>query len=370
MKNFWRKFRRDEKAAALVLVALMLAVLMGFTAMVVDAGIMFQNRRYLQNVADAAALAGAAHLAGDRDAADSEAIKYVQANGYDLAGAVTQRETYSTTVTTPNGDEIIIKYSDDFKQITVTPKRTVDYVFGKALGLTNKYIGASATAEKGEDPFWLQNPGIISFEDGEEPGVEIKGSVILGSNDGHILIHSNSTMEIKENVTKTVGTEVYGSATDSLQDKSGIFDSTQEGVTYEPPLTAEMLADLKSQAEELGQYFDEKVEIDPGETINWTGVVYIDNKLQVDSGTITGGALIIVRDSIEFKGNCYIEGAFYNLDTSGSGIEFKDEPVITVVGSVMSLGKIEILDDVILTVIYDGGFVEKASLAKDVRLIL
>lgn len=59
----------------------MFVVLLGFTAMVVDAGIVYWHRRLLQNAVDAAALAGAARLPGNPSAAIQAAIAYAQNNG-------------------------------------------------------------------------------------------------------------------------------------------------------------------------------------------------------------------------------------------------------------------------------------------------
>jgi Flp pilus assembly protein TadG len=55
----WHQKLRDESGNVLVLVALCMTVLMGFTALAVDVGLMFRAKRELQTVADAAATAGA-----------------------------------------------------------------------------------------------------------------------------------------------------------------------------------------------------------------------------------------------------------------------------------------------------------------------
>ena len=53
----------DERGAVLVWVALMLTVLIGVGALVIDAGALYTEKRQLQNGADAAALAVAADCA-------------------------------------------------------------------------------------------------------------------------------------------------------------------------------------------------------------------------------------------------------------------------------------------------------------------
>ncbi len=54
--------RVSQKGQVLVLFALALTVLLGITALVVDIGGFFHERRSLQNAMDSAALAGAADL--------------------------------------------------------------------------------------------------------------------------------------------------------------------------------------------------------------------------------------------------------------------------------------------------------------------
>ncbi|MBW2570025.1 MAG: hypothetical protein JRD93_18865 [Deltaproteobacteria bacterium] len=59
--NFFEKVRNQAGVSA-VIVAIVLTMLIGFTALAVDVGYMYVTKNELQNVADAAALAGAGHL--------------------------------------------------------------------------------------------------------------------------------------------------------------------------------------------------------------------------------------------------------------------------------------------------------------------
>lgn len=348
MKGLVKKFKNDEKGVALVLVAIMLVVILGFAAFAVDFGAYAVEKKQMSTAADAAALAGAKHLPNDLSTAKSKAIEYALSNGYVIG-------------------EDNISFENGNKRIVVTiPTQNISYfakVFGSDRGLA---ANAAAAAEMGTDPFWQLNPGIVNFKD--NGSLELKGSVKLGSNEGSILVHSNGSMEIKENVTKTAGTDVYGSSKGTLQDKTpGLFTSTQTGVTLQPPLTAEMLATLKTQAQAKGQYFTSKQEVS---NKHWTGVVYIDNKLEVkENGTITGGALIIVRDSVEFAGNANITCALYNLTGSSTGVEFKDSATITVTGAVMSLSKIEFKNNGTVNVTYDDAFISEAGLVGKPHLV-
>ena len=78
---------RDEKGAALILVAISLLVLVGFAALAIDGGLGFDQRRGTQNAADNAALAAAWEACNPRDAAAPDpvgsALAVAAENGYD-----------------------------------------------------------------------------------------------------------------------------------------------------------------------------------------------------------------------------------------------------------------------------------------------
>ena len=62
MKRAIRKLAHDESGQAMVLVAVFLSALVAVAGLVADGGMVFAQRRDLQNVADAAAAAGAMQL--------------------------------------------------------------------------------------------------------------------------------------------------------------------------------------------------------------------------------------------------------------------------------------------------------------------
>lgn len=73
----------SESGQALALFTLMLAVLVSFMVLVFDVGAYMVERQDLQNVVDAAALAGAQELPDDVVAAEAMARDYAQRNGHD-----------------------------------------------------------------------------------------------------------------------------------------------------------------------------------------------------------------------------------------------------------------------------------------------
>src|SRR6267378_4000028 len=75
------KFRRDQKGQTLVIVALMIVVLLGFTGLVTDIGWYEVNLMRIQRAADAAALAGVVFLPGNIPGAVTAAQNEAAKNG-------------------------------------------------------------------------------------------------------------------------------------------------------------------------------------------------------------------------------------------------------------------------------------------------
>ena len=95
--DFNHKLHRCERGVVMVFFAILLPLLFGFMGLSLDAGLAYVEKGKVQDIADAAALAGAAHLSDeDRDTTVKDAVKaYVEANGITL------------------GDNDLVKKADD-----------------------------------------------------------------------------------------------------------------------------------------------------------------------------------------------------------------------------------------------------------------
>ena len=78
---------RDERGQTFVLGVVMITVLLGMAAMVLDVGSWFRGKRQMQATTDAAALAGAQSLPQSTSQARTLAIQYGDSNGGGVAGA-------------------------------------------------------------------------------------------------------------------------------------------------------------------------------------------------------------------------------------------------------------------------------------------
>ena len=77
----------------MVFFAILLPMIFGFMGLGIDASLVYVNKGKVQDIADAAALAGAAHLGEEGDGARSAVEEYVKANGLQ----VTSNEMVSVT---------------------------------------------------------------------------------------------------------------------------------------------------------------------------------------------------------------------------------------------------------------------------------
>jgi hypothetical protein len=109
-------------------------VLLGFVAMAIDVGLFYEDRRHLQNTADAAALAGVAELPANPAAANLKAAEWVANNGVDS----TEIKSIEVRTTGYPNDTVYVELEGDF-----------GWIFGRVLGKTTDKVGASAAAQVG-----------------------------------------------------------------------------------------------------------------------------------------------------------------------------------------------------------------------------
>jgi len=201
------KILKNKDGVALVMMALMITVFLGFSALAVDVGSVAYTKVRLQNAADAASLAGARDLP-NTSVAEGTAMDYAELNGVEHG--------VEQTVVLPDAG-----YNGDSKKIRVVCKRTVPYTFAKVLGLTDTVVEASAVAEKipewdGEalpfinlDDDYEADPEIVAWEktgpgDFESLWKDEYHMFNLGKNDDHS--KGYFTIDYQDGIMITKGT--------------------------------------------------------------------------------------------------------------------------------------------------------------------
>ncbi|MHA6524909.1 pilus assembly protein TadG-related protein [Tessaracoccus sp. G1721] len=127
---------KNDRGAVAIMMAILLVALVGFTAISVDVGALWWDRKELQNGADAAALALAQTCASETGCDSEEleehwALHYAKANKTD--GDVTLAEG--------------IQHTD--MSVTVTVKSVREHWFASVLGRSESSVSATATATWG-----------------------------------------------------------------------------------------------------------------------------------------------------------------------------------------------------------------------------
>lgn len=138
-----KKPHSNESGSALVLVLLLMVVLLGFSALVTDAGRIYINKAKMASAMDSAVLAGVQELPDHPDQAIAAATNYAVLNGVPA-------------------QEVSIEVDDQNRTISATANRQLGLFFARALGIQTADLSAhakariaSVSAAKGVVPFGI-----------------------------------------------------------------------------------------------------------------------------------------------------------------------------------------------------------------------
>ena len=134
------KFHSSEKGQALILITFGIIAMIGFTALAVDGGRAFEEKRHAQNAADTAALAGALAYSQSEDIAAAAQAR-ATTNGYDDNGT-----TNDVTVTVTDVASGVCPGGVAGKEIKVDIVTAIDTTFTRVLGRDTMTSAVTATA--------------------------------------------------------------------------------------------------------------------------------------------------------------------------------------------------------------------------------
>lgn len=185
-KSMYARIKNCQRGAVIVLFALMLPVLFGFMGLSIDVGLAYVEKGKVQDIADSAALAGAAHLAdeGDRlDAIEAAVKEYVEANGITLGknGMLLKatNESWDEKETLAVGQDALVAYGVvsvtnsegvAVDRVRVRVNKRVPTFFVNVLGdFSDGFVVVAKAAAEGEgeeiEITDVQGPGLISLSD-------------------------------------------------------------------------------------------------------------------------------------------------------------------------------------------------------------
>lgn len=208
------RFIHGEKGSALVLVALAMVVLLGFTALAIDVGYVYFRKSQLMSMADSASLAGALAM---RDAIKGnndvrETVKAAVLNNLSANGFKEELTDQDFVLATEVGSEFNKVYIllDD-KQVHVNLELPENWIFANVLSMSTGNVLASPNIRglaRSEVVSVLGEgfPGhaIISFNQEEGGVVRISGNVNIDS-DEQISVHSNRDIEVDGGAAEATG---------------------------------------------------------------------------------------------------------------------------------------------------------------------
>ncbi|MBR3149618.1 MAG: Tad domain-containing protein [Eubacterium sp.] len=204
-----KKFKRlkKERGAITVMAALMLTVLLGFTALSIDIGLHHYLGAKLQSAVDSAATAVGSKIEVDETELESTAYEYLAKNGYDVNGKYKDSLTVKIDFKGYVDEDTFASTSEDENYLTAGYiKLTADVddktLFANALGISSMHLKKTAYvrvspnydgmpealkysifagARMGDYDEKNDDGTIKSYVDADHPAMDVQGSTGAGS---------------------------------------------------------------------------------------------------------------------------------------------------------------------------------------------
>ena len=321
---------KGQRGAVVILFALVLPVLLGFTAFAVDLARLNLTRVELQNAADAAALAGARSLddaGGDPfnwSAATAKAVELGQSNKAN--GALISANNVNTQTgywNIPNSSFSPgsgTPVTGDFPAVRVTIAMPLNLLFAPILGISERNVQASAIAITFDDggPF---DYAIFSGSDNKRLTINGSSYNVIGS------AHANDDILINgSKITITEAAEAVGTVTTN---GSRISIGTMAPGASDMDMP-DYSAPIATAAEAAGQVYTSNYTINGGHITS--DPIYVqgdNNRLTVNGSSFTATGALMADGNITINGSGMATGdsqvAFYSkngdITVNGSNYE-------------------------------------------------
>jgi Flp pilus assembly protein TadG len=193
----------DERGQAIVIVALLLAALLGGAALSIDVGSLHASRATLQQVAEVAAIRGSEDLPSNPASAETDALAVVTKN---LSG--TRLSNFSVSYDTA--------YRGNSNQLQVTITAQVKNSFAGVIGFSSSTVSASAAAKhtlpSGGTPYALFAGDTVC-----------SGGISIDKNNGNVngAVHSNGSVTVSGNNTSIPAVDYQQGCSGPTSDQVG-----------------------------------------------------------------------------------------------------------------------------------------------------
>ncbi len=296
-----KKSKSSESGQAIVILVLSIVGLLAFAALAIDGGIIYVERRRVQNAADNSALAAVLALCEEEADIVGPASSVASQNGYDGNGVSNDVTVYYPPANGPHAmdadyvEVVIDSYlSGNFVQLIYSGPLNVQ---GRAVA----YCGTSSTGEEGFPPL----PYAVYGGSHSCGSASIEFSGNLNTVDGPV--HSNNDWKLSG--TNNYFDETITYAGSNIQTESAnVFNGGPPqdiDTSYEWPLTA---APLDVAAYRPGgayssdpNYHSYSGDKDLSGSLN--GIYYATGKITLSDANVNGNVTLVAEDEVDLSGN-------------------------------------------------------------------
>jgi hypothetical protein len=322
-------------------VALMLTVLLGFAALVVDVGLNWAARTQAQTAADAAALAGVIALPTDPVAAVEDVRHYLNANVPGLAttpgwehndtdadGDIT---CWTPPAEVPPPGTHGCQVGDTAIQV-ITPPIQVDYAFAGVFGKAGNQIKALAAAERGP-PVTGPTPCAICLQDrhaAQALSAASNGDITVAN--AGVMVNSDHPQAVVLQSSGDLTADWIGVVGGWTASGSGGFTPTPDtGLGALPDPLADLLTPdqllllpnlgsvtVGSADQPIGQgVYDTIAVTGGGDLIMDPGVYVVTGELTLSAGALVGNGVTIYLACADYPNPCSGPGARFSQSSGG-----------------------------------------------------
>lgn len=283
----------DRSGVILVMFALLLPVLIGFLGLGIEVTFWYQNRRNLQTVADAAAIAGAYDIysGGTATTAATAAATDATRNGYSV----------STDTLTVNAPPTSGSYTADTKAVETVMTRQVVPLFASYFLTSNVTINVRAVATTPDSA----DKACVLALDTSGTGVAVSGNGTVAFDGCQVASNSTDTSALSVSGSGTLETDCYSvvggvSSTSGLTVDSGCKPKTGALPIQDP--YASLIAPIEA-CDNTGITHNDDSPLNISGTGSYTDAFVICGDLWVKKGTVTLSPGLYVIDGGDLKTN-------------------------------------------------------------------
>jgi hypothetical protein len=303
-------FLKQESGSIIVIAALAMVAVIGFTAIVIDGGRLYFERSNLQKAADAGALAGAKELPLDTVKAEEEAENTAEANAVE------------TDI------DVETEFGSDQNSITVKVKDHIPLTFARILGFDHQTVSAVAKVQlgylssyqgEGVVPLGVDQSHLGTVTYGEP--VELKWSENEKGNFGPLVLDGTGAFEYKQDLIDGSDRKIVAGET-VLDTQTGAMvgptiqglEERFEGDTWTAP----------SDEDQLVASIIDHLAVEKNNCPRFV-LIPVYEPLEDGQVKVTGFATFFITDVGTSNGKATIEGVYLEDYTFPGGTTFNED---------------------------------------------